>query len=599
MANLRQQGIYAQSLPTKKSKTVQPSDFLIGGIIGQFERKYLQAWLCNSPDEFHEIFGSNIISSWYGNDAVKGFFDNIVGTSGKLYVKSHVGFGTAIDAVVALATLVDQAGSPLSTLKLESAYQSVKDYGVSGNRTGYKIVNGARFTTALNGATGASDLFVVVNSVAGVKVGDIIKVAHTSPIYRKVTGVDEATNKIAFAGVTGAVIADAVAVTVLGFQLKTYRQSINGVVSEVETELGKVWCTMEAEISDFYVNNVHSSNKWLMATDLGSASTTNETFPAEVATVTYLLTGADGTAPTTAAHWASDLTALNNLPVRFIANCETTDVTIQKAIETYCRGRDDNPKTIYNIAENRTKAQLITIGNNYQRSDDVLGVIQAHWYTVTDPFSTSTLSPDRNVPSVGHVMGLWIRSIGTLGIHYIPAVVQLPVFGITGIVGVDFPNETDRTDLCNAGINVTQNLKGSGYTVRSFYTPSTTQEFKFANGILMREFIKVSVKDSLADTINEPNNFDRIKVSRDAVLAFFLLLWSRGSTGYVPEGETFGQSLNTDGSATKFEDHVQVQADLFNNPQANINAGERNIDSWFTYPAPAASIKIGVGLILR
>jgi len=72
-----------------------------------------------------------------------------------------------------------------------------------------------------------------------------------------------------------------------------------------------------------------------------------------------------------------------------------------------------------------------------------------------------------------------------------------------------------------------------------------------------------------------------------------------GSTGFVPEGETFGQFEKEDGSATKFSDHCQIQADIINNPQANINEGERNLDSWFTYPTPAGSIRIGVGFMLR
>ena len=600
MSTLRRQGIYAQSLPTKKSLTVQASDFSIGGIIGFFERKYKVAMLCNNPTEFQDKFGFAVNSAWYGSDAVKGFFDNIVGTTGKLYVKSHVGYtGSAYDAVAANATLVDQASSPLATLKIESAYQTELDFGVGGNRTGYKIVNGARFSTALNGASGSADTFIAVDSVAGIKVGDIIKIAHTSAIYKKVTQIDENAKKLIFSTAVGAVVADEVVVTVLGFQIKTFRKSITGIETEVETELGSIWCTMESEVVDYYVENVHSTNRWLVATDQSSASTLNESFPAEISTTTYLTAGADGTAPTTEAHWSVDLLAFDNLPVRMIANPETTVEAIQKAMETYCYGRDDQPKVIFNTAEDRTKAQLITIGNRFQRSNDVLGVIQANWYTVKDPFSTSSLSPDRHVPSVGHVMGAWIYAIGVLGIHYIPAVTSVSIRGITGIVGDTFLNDIDRTDLCNAGINVTQFIAGVGYVIKSFYTPSTTDEFRPANGILMREFFKVSIKDSLKDTINEPNSFARIATSRDAVVKFFYQIWLRGSTGNTPVGESFGQSVNEDGTPTKFADHVQIQADIFNNPQSEINVGNRNIDSWFSFPSPAGSIKIGVGLLLR
>jgi len=32
---------------------------------------------------------------------------------------------------------------------------------------------------------------------------------------------------------------------------------------------------------------------------------------------------------------------------------------------------------------------------------------------------------------------------------------------------------------------------------------------------------------------------------------------------------------------------------------SSLNAGNRNYDIFFTYPAPAGSIKIGVGIMLR
>ena len=67
----------------------------------------------------------------------------------------------------------------------------------------------------------------------------------------------------------------------------------------------------------------------------------------------------------------------------------------------------------------------------------------------------------------------------------------------------------------------------------------------------------------------------------------------------MPTGETFGQQENLDGTVTAPEDHFQVKADPINNPQSDINAGERTIDSWFSYPAPAGRIKIGVGILLR
>ena len=43
----------------------------------------------------------------------------------------------------------------------------------------------------------------------------------------------------------------------------------------------------------------------------------------------------------------------------------------------------------------------------------------------------------------------------------------------------------------------------------------------------------------------------------------------------------------------------EVVADSSNNPQNKLNIGERNVWVWFTFPTPAGSIEIGVGILLR
>lgn len=601
MAKRRRLGVYGENLPTKKSFNVTASDFLIGGMVGKFERKFDKAFLVQTPEEKRKIFGDHVSSGNYGSDAVKAVFDNMVGVNGKMYISSHVGnTAGSIDAVTATKSPLDTANP---CLRIDDGYEKEVGYGLSGNRTGYTITNGMRITTAVMTAGTASDLFLILDTVAGMVVGDLIKASITGAapvtIYKVITSIDEATNKVFFVDAVHATSNADVddVIEIMGFKIQLYRKDINGVEKKVEEELGKKWLSMESTNTTYYAPTVFEVSKWVIVTDLSSASTLNELLPVDVTTVTYLASGADGTAPTTSAHWSMALNAMDNLPVRFLGNPETTDVLIQKAGETFCKSRWDNPKWIYNIAEDRTKTQLITIGQNYQRSDDVLGAISAQWLKVDDIFNSAVNAPDRHVPNIGHVMGAWIRCIGLLGIHWIPAIVQIPLFGCNGVVGDQFLDDDDRTDIADAGVNLIQERAGKGITIRNFFTPSTTEEFSYANGILMRSFLMVAFVDSLEDSENEPNNFQRIVEKRMALLSFFYRLWDIGSTGSAPTGETFGQAQNADGSSTTPEEHFEVQADIINNPQADINAGERDYDSWFTYPAPTGSIKIGVGFI--
>ena len=148
---LRRLGVHGKNSPTKKSKTVTASDFAIAGLIGRFERKYLVPLEVKSPTEEQEIFGNYVNANTYAKDVMKTFWDNLAGTRASMWIKSHVGYtGSAVDAVVAFRNVSDQNGSPADTLKIESAYKGNLDYGISGNRTATKIVNGFRYATAVS-----------------------------------------------------------------------------------------------------------------------------------------------------------------------------------------------------------------------------------------------------------------------------------------------------------------------------------------------------------------------------------------------------------------------------------------------------------------
>lgn len=607
-------GVHGKDLPVKRSRTVQPADFLIAGIITQMARSFSRAFVCYSPADAQAIFDDQVDPSHYGWDSINGFFQNAQGVDASLYVVSHVGYtGTAIDAVGASASVPDTNSPAQNILSLADAYQGIKGYGTSGNRTGYQIEVGSRFTTSVATSGATSDLFVTCASVADIFVGDIIKIVATggtpATVYRTVTQVDQATKKVYFAvapNPTSFTAADVV--TIPGFRIHIYRKTIDGIETEVEKNIGQTWLTTESAVTKYFAPNIlgtlsdvqNGQSNWLAVSIGTTTSPIDKRMPAAQSTTTYLTAGAVGTDPTTAAHWSADLQLFNNLPVRIITNCETTVDAVHKAGETYCVGRvDDHPKWLPVLPESQTKAQLQTIGQNWQRGNEVDAMIAAQWLLVTDPFNSNANAPFRHVPNVGHIAGLIMRSIGTNGIHYIPATKDMPIYGIQGISGLQFIDDQDRTDLANAGINVIQQVVGYGFLLRNAFTPSTDGVYQFFNAIMMRDFIKVSAIDSLQLSENMPNSIDRINEDSFAVKMFCRNLWERGSTNTVPPGETFGQSFDAAGNPTKFEDHVEVHGDLTNNTLASIQAGERNIYTYFTFPAPAGVITVGVGIQVR
>lgn len=607
-------GVHGKDLPVRRGRTLSPANFLLGGIIAKLPRQFAQAFLTYSPVDVATIFDVQVDSSTYGWDSINGFFQNAVGVNAGLYVVSHVGYtGTAIDAVTASASLNDTMASPQVIITLQDAYQGIRAYGTSGNRTGYQIELGDRFATTIMTTGSALDTFVYMSSVADVFVGDIIKIVASGgtpgTIYRKVTAIDQSIKKVSFTDAVGAGIPTAAdVVTVPGFRIHTYRKTILGLEQEVDTNLGKTWLTTEPEVVKYYAPNVfgilssvqNGQSGWLSVTVNTTTGTADKKFPAAVSTTTYLASGAAGTAPSTAAHWSADLALFTNKPVRFLANCETTVDAVHKAGETYCKARvDDHPKWLVNLPEAQTKAQLLTAGYGWQRGDEVDALVIAQWYLVTDPFNTNPAGAYRHIPNVGHEMGKIMRSIGTNGIHYIHATKDMPTYGIQGISGDQFLDDQDRTDLANAGVNVAQFVQGFGFITRNAFTPSTDSVYQFFNAIVMRDYFKVSAIDSLQSAENKPNSLVRIGEDAIAVQEFMRQHWERGSTGNVPLGETFGQYIDEAGNPSKFEDHVEVRGDLTNNTLASVQAGEEYINAYFTFPAPAGVIVVGVGIQVR
>lgn len=604
MAGLRRLGVYGVNLPTKKERAVLQADFSIAGLYGKFERKYDVPFSVSDTNEALAIFGPQIDAGAYGWDAVNGFFANLSGARGKLYIAAYKGTG----AVQASYTLADQQTSPLDTLTLKAAYQTYDEYGVGANRTGFTLTGGAVFSSAvttLPTGTGATARVITLASVVGCKVGDIFKLSKTGYAeYHFITAVDESAKTVTWtdADYAGTGAAEDYTGAVMGFQIKTYRKDVKGVVSEVDTTLGKKWMTFNSNDPDKYVETVLEASSRLKGVKLtpGTDPTAAEALPADVTTVTYLAGGTDGTQPASVSDWNTVYALLDNKPVRMVANVETSNASYQSALESYCNNREDNPIAFlvgqYDLS---TKALVIAAGQGFQRSDEVDGVFVHNWIGISDPFSSSASAPKRAIPAAGHLMGEWIASIATYGIHSSPARRVLSIKGASEVYGYQALDDDDRTDLADAGVNVLQLISGRGIVLRNLFTSSTAPEFRNATAVIQRNFYKVSIVDSLQESENTPNDIGHVREDRMAVIQFMHRQWKYGSTGSVKEGETFGQYENEDGTTSTEDDAYEVIADASNNSVVTLQAGERNIDMWFMSPTPAGSIRVGVGLLYK
>jgi hypothetical protein len=433
-----------------------------------------------------------------------------------------------------------------------------------------------------------------VADFSGIFIGDTFTTGN--PAYRefsKVTDVNESNGTVqiqdTFASLGGEL-------EVTAYQVKTYFRNDKGVVAEIDKDLGKRWLTLNADDADRYMPSVFRQSSYLSIEQIGEAPIG----AVDDVPITYLAGGLDGAVPSTLDHFRAIWNLMDNQTFRMVAAVETSRNDIQKSLEEYCFNREDNPIVMYTgeFAMSR-KERVLEAGQGFQRSNEVDAVFVHNWLGVADPFASSPSAPRRFVPPAGHLMGLWVRAIGLYGIHCIPARKNLELTGASETAGYPAASDFDRTDLAEAGVNVIQNIPGRGLVVRNFFTPSTAPEFRFANAVIMRNFIKVSMVDALQESENTPNTIANVREDRMKGCQFMHKLWLRGSSGTAPEGETFGQYEKDDGTVSAEEDAYEIVADASNNSVSQLQAGERNMDIWFMFPAPAGSIKVGVGLMYK
>ena len=376
--SMRRLGVYGDNLPTKSEKSVNPADFGIAGLVAKCDRKYNKAFPFRNTNEAEQVLGAQTNAAAYGWDAINGFFANLRGQAGTLYIASFPG----ASAAQASASLNDAQSSPEATLTLKAAFQNEDEYGTSANRTGYKITRGNAFSSAvtiLPSGTGDPARVIGLESVVGFRVGDVLLLAKEGYAeYHYVTAVDESAKTVTWADADYAgsgVEADFTA-SVLALKINVYRKDSKGVVSEVDQDIGRTWVTFNANDPNRYVENVFASSSRIKAVKeaVFGTPTAAQLYPADVSTVAYLTGGTDGTNPASVSSWNAIYALFDNIPVRMIANVETSVTEYQQALETYCQNRttNDNPVTVVcGEFDLSTKAAAIASGQLYQRSDEV------------------------------------------------------------------------------------------------------------------------------------------------------------------------------------------------------------------------------------
>jgi len=148
-------------------------------------------------------------------------------------------------------------------------------------------------------------------------------------------------------------------------------------------------------------------------------------------------------------------------------------------------------------------------------------------------------------------------------------------------------DDTIRTALYDAGINIVQKRPSFGVNVRNFRSPSNDPQVRDGHIKAINQLIKYTSQDNFQTSENVPNKMKFVRAVAGRIrMEIMKPLYEGNLVPYCVDSETGAFSdTQVDGSpVTDFSQVTEVQADAFNNPQASFQQGDSNIwVTWFPY----------------
>jgi len=328
------------------------------------------------------------------------------------------------------------------------------------------------------------------------------------------------------------------------------------------------------------INDPAAGSRYIMVTDLASASGPGQNAPATV-TQQALLSGADGgTASDTSFNGDPALRtgvfAFDTVDIQLLAVPETTSPGVTTACLTYCANRGGamfvgTAPLGYDLNGIKTYASPF-------RGRKVFGAMYSPWIQIANPLDTTGTNPLIYVPPVGHILGVYARIGDARGVFKAPAGDEAV---LQNALGVEFDmTDADHTDLVkNGSVNGVRAIPGTGVIVDASRTLSTDTRWLFVGVRRLFNFVESSLQASLRFVAQEPHTEAlRRSVKFNVVTPFLLGLWKQGAFGSDPADKVF-----------------TVVCDATNNPPAQVNLGNFQVEVYFYPVKPAETIIIIVG----
>lgn len=205
----------------------------------------------------------------------------------------------------------------------------------------------------------------------------------------------------------------------------------------------------------------------------------------------------------------------------------------------------------------------------YRKSISAKGGCLAYpWGKMNDPL-TNTL---KTVPTCGHVMGVYARTIEERGVHKAPAGVDAVV---RGFVEMEKPLTKGDVDVLNpVGVVCIMSRPNAGIVIWGARALTNDSSMRYVSDVLINYNIKRSLYNGTQYAVFEPNDET---------------LWSSVNATC----KAFLESLRLQGTLKgTAEEAYYVTVDSSNNPEASINNGFLNIEIGYAPVKPAEFVVI-------
>ena len=345
-----------------------------------------------------------------------------------------------------------------------------------------------------------------------------------------------------------------------------YNGSTDAFIVEKFTDL-----SMSATDSRYALSVINSGSSYVVAADLGSATTGASRNPS-VVTNQSLASGTNGSAVTAITSYS----VFDTIKQSLILNVPGfTDAPTVNAAISYAAAREDVFVVVDGIID--TVANQLTLAASYTASS--YAAVYYPRVTIADPTVGvgGATNATRIVGAGSAVVGLYSATDASRGVFKAPAGLQARIAGAVS-VPVLTNAELDSLNSAAAPVNAIKFVSGSGIVVMGSKTLKPGYIDKYVPVRRTLIYLRKALTDLTEFAIFEPNDAALWRRLDSTVSSFLTQFWGQGGlAGTTPANAFF------------------VKVDATNNPQSSIDNGEVHIEVGVALQRPAEFVIIKIG----